>query len=471
MKKVVILIFIISPLLGFSCASFKYVTNDQVFAAKNFDWYSGSGYVIKNNRSQSKCTYLNYDGLNTCWTSKYGSITFNQNGKEFPYGGINEQGLVVEMLWLKETIYKEYQEDATKLSELEWIQYQLDNYRSVDEIIANIDKLTVDPITSTLHYFVVDRTGKSAIIEHISGDIVITVSNNQTQSITNTSYVTSNAFYTRSKANLGDYYKPKNTNSQLRYCSIRNNTEKFTDTKEFSVDEAFAMLETISEDRGAYKTYWKIFYDLTNQRVTFKTHDNTNNKSLRLSDLDFDSNTATYYDLSSMSQETDITSHMRDYSPTINYTLVEECIKPKLSFDYDQLNNHQMTPYQSNQDETFADNHQDVTVLILTNKHTGAVRYFLADSEENYRRQGPYGGFVEISKDTTFHKLYSLPTSKDYAFGAMHDVNGNGRLDRNFLKMPKEPFVFSGRKRFFFLPPKYKKAVIEFSDEIIIDFR
>ena len=32
------------------------------------------------------------------WISKYGSISFNQFGAEFPYGGINEEGLVVEIM-------------------------------------------------------------------------------------------------------------------------------------------------------------------------------------------------------------------------------------------------------------------------------------------------------------------------------------------------------------------------------------
>ena len=109
-------------------------------------------------------------------------------------------------------------------------------------------------------------------------------------------------------------------------------------------------------------------------------------------------------------------------------------------------------------------------MTILTKNTTGAVRYFLADSEENYRIQGPYGGDVEIKSNKTQHILYSIPTNKQYAFGAMHDVNGNGYMDRNFLKIPKEPFVFSGKKRFFFLLPKFKKATFDLSDEIIIEF-
>jgi choloylglycine hydrolase len=34
------------------------------------------------------------DGKTISWISKYGSITFNQYGREFPTGGMNEKGLV-----------------------------------------------------------------------------------------------------------------------------------------------------------------------------------------------------------------------------------------------------------------------------------------------------------------------------------------------------------------------------------------
>ena len=45
-------------------------------------------------------TSLKTGNANTIsWVSKYGSITFNQYGKEFPTGGMNETGLVVELMW------------------------------------------------------------------------------------------------------------------------------------------------------------------------------------------------------------------------------------------------------------------------------------------------------------------------------------------------------------------------------------
>ena len=35
------------------------------------------------------------------WTSKFGSVTFNQYGKDNPMGGVNERGLVIEVMELQ----------------------------------------------------------------------------------------------------------------------------------------------------------------------------------------------------------------------------------------------------------------------------------------------------------------------------------------------------------------------------------
>jgi choloylglycine hydrolase len=57
------------------------------------DGIVGDGTIIVNKRNVSK-TALLYSDATGCqpvkWTSKYGSITFNQNGREFPFSGINE---------------------------------------------------------------------------------------------------------------------------------------------------------------------------------------------------------------------------------------------------------------------------------------------------------------------------------------------------------------------------------------------
>src|SRR6185295_11423871 len=95
------------------------------------------------------------------WTSKYGSVTFNQVGRELPYGGINEKGLDVEQLWLRSAQFPTPDSRPT-VNELQWIQYQLDNASSVREVLASLRKINVVSRIAPIHYLVCDSTGECA---------------------------------------------------------------------------------------------------------------------------------------------------------------------------------------------------------------------------------------------------------------------------------------------------------------------
>jgi len=85
-------------LAGNTCTTFLINYNGQLVFGRNYDWVSGNGMVCTNQRELVKTSFQNPDGNTITWTSKYGSITFNQFGKEFPTGGMNEMGLVVELM-------------------------------------------------------------------------------------------------------------------------------------------------------------------------------------------------------------------------------------------------------------------------------------------------------------------------------------------------------------------------------------
>jgi len=57
------------------------------------------------------------------WVSAYGSVTFNQFGRELPLGRMNEAGLVIEIMWLTQTEYP-HSDRRPALRELQWAQYQ-----------------------------------------------------------------------------------------------------------------------------------------------------------------------------------------------------------------------------------------------------------------------------------------------------------------------------------------------------------
>jgi uncharacterized protein (DUF2141 family) len=53
----------------------------------------------------------------------------------------------------------------------------------------------------------------------------------------------------------------------------------------------------------------------------------------------------------------------------------------------------------------------------------------------------------------------------DYAAAAYQDVNGNGKLDRNFIGIPKEPNGMSNAAKGKYGPPKWRDAVFKLSSD------
>ncbi|EJL6492536.1 linear amide C-N hydrolase [Vibrio cholerae] len=115
------------------------------------------------------------------WSTKYGSIivSFYDAGTA---DGMNEKGLVANMLYLKEAKWG----DASKagkptLTAGAWAQYFLDNYATVKEAVtamANPPFTIIAPSlpngdAAALHLSISDVNGDSAIFEYIDGKLVI----------------------------------------------------------------------------------------------------------------------------------------------------------------------------------------------------------------------------------------------------------------------------------------------------------
>jgi len=115
------------------------------------------------------------------WASKYGSVI--ATGYEVSTtDGMNEKGLVANVLWLVESQYPKYDASKPGLAISIWAQYILDNFATVQEAV---DVLSAEPFTivtagvpgeerlATLHLSMSDATGDSAIVEYINGKQVI----------------------------------------------------------------------------------------------------------------------------------------------------------------------------------------------------------------------------------------------------------------------------------------------------------
>ncbi len=114
------------------------------------------------------------------WTAKYGSVVVSSY-EAGTADGMNEQGLVANLLYLAESDYGAPDGGKPLLSIAAWAQYALDNFASVAEAV---DGLRAEPFQvvapvlpngapAQLHLSVSDPTGDSAIFEYIGGKLVI----------------------------------------------------------------------------------------------------------------------------------------------------------------------------------------------------------------------------------------------------------------------------------------------------------
>lgn len=115
------------------------------------------------------------------WRSKYGSVVASAY-EICSTDGMNEKGLVANLLWLAESEYPKWNQTKPGLSIAAWVQYVLDNYATVSEAVEDLRQekfviMTANiPGTSamaTLHLSISDATGDNAIFEYIGGKLVI----------------------------------------------------------------------------------------------------------------------------------------------------------------------------------------------------------------------------------------------------------------------------------------------------------
>ena len=74
----------------------------------------------------------------------------------------------------------------------------------------------------------------------------------------------------------------------------------------------------------------------------------------------------------------------------------------------------------------------------------------------------PYNGSAPAHVGETVVVLHGLPPGK-YAVQTFHDENGNKKVDRNFIGMPKEGVGFSNDAPIRMGPPKWADAMFAFN--------
>lgn len=117
------------------------------------------------------------------WVSKYGSIGVSTWDIAIA-DGMNEKGLVANLLWLVESEYPSFNKEGDRkgIAISLWAQYVLDNFATVAEAVEELRKESFAIVSdfipgtdkfTTVHLSISDARGDNAILEYIKGKLVI----------------------------------------------------------------------------------------------------------------------------------------------------------------------------------------------------------------------------------------------------------------------------------------------------------
>lgn len=298
-----------------ACTTFCLKNKDEVLFGKNYDWMIGDGSVFVNRRGVSKWSGLESEKNIAKWVSKYGSVTFNQYGWESPSGGMNEAGLVIELMWLDDTKYPAA-DLRPAIDVLEWIQYNLDTAATTQEVIKNADSVRIVSRVN-LHYLVNDKMGKSATIEFLNGKLMAhTAQNLAVATLTNDTYERSLAY-----ANTAPVAASESSLDRFARASMKTRAFGNMSVKEKqAVDHAFEILADVAQKNS---TQWSIVYDQKRGKIYFRTRKAPKIKTIDTAAFDYScASSVKMFDMNSGAAG-EIGRLFKDYTRPANRDLIE----------------------------------------------------------------------------------------------------------------------------------------------------
>lgn len=310
---------------AFGCSAFLVKDKDHCIIGFNENWKTMPGMVVINKRGVVKKN-LSWNHLVTAnttsepeleWTSKYGSVSFNLLGFDLPCYGLNEKGLFIVELFLDKT-FSLPDSLKPKMFWAHWIQYQLDNYSTVDEVINGLKHTPVIdwwPTFPGSHFYVSDKKGNTAAIELIDGKFH--VSSGKTMPVP----VLCNDKYQEELTRM-KRFKPFGGNETLDLASINwdnrfskaacyiKNYNPSNDTN--VILYAFNVLDRLIAGQ------WQTVVDVKNNIIYFRSDQGKSIKSLNLSHCDFSKNASTKFIDINSDRQGDVFSCLSNLTVDIN---------------------------------------------------------------------------------------------------------------------------------------------------------
>ncbi|MGB4257032.1 MAG: linear amide C-N hydrolase [Phycisphaerae bacterium] len=278
---------------------------DTVITARSMDWASDMGSNL-----WAFPRGMKRDGAagpgSIRWTSKHGSVV----AAAWDAGtadGMNERGLVANLLYLAESEYVKPSPGDRRLplSISAWAQYVLDNFATVDEAVKAlrgepffvVTTMSPDGKPGTVHLSISDASGDSAIFQYLGGRLVIH-HGRQYQVMTNSppfeQQLALNAYW---KEIGGTVMLPGTNRSADRFvrASFYINAIPKTANNAEAVAGAFSVIRNASVPLGIStpgqpnisSTLWRTVADHKNRRYFFESARSPNVFWVNLAEMNF----------------------------------------------------------------------------------------------------------------------------------------------------------------------------------------
>lgn len=316
MRRLAAAILLLAAPPAFPCSAFLQEGPSGPVVGKSYDWSDERGLAIVNKRGMAKrALVLSPADEPAAWRSRLASLTFNQYGRELPNGGMNEAGLVVEVLVLEDT-EPEPPDDRPVVTELGLVQYLLDQAETTGEAVALARQVRVVTAYAPIHYFVCDAGGACAVLELIGGRLVVsTGAELPVRAVTNSSYAESVGALGRGGGDQSSLGRFARVAQQLRAPAQPG----------APVTGALAILDSV---RFRSFTKWHVVYEPAARRVHFRTRKHPALKTVSLDRFPPGcGQPVQVLDLASGASG-DVTGRFVPYRPETNRALVEATLKP-----------------------------------------------------------------------------------------------------------------------------------------------
>jgi len=231
------------------------------------------------------------------WTSKYPSVVLSM-WRSGTVDGMNGKGLGAHVLYLDDVDW-EAPDDRPAVGNMMWVQYLLDNFATVAEVVAAVPDVRIASITMRgqdmgCHVAVDDASGDSAIIEPIEGKLVVHHRREYAVMANSPDYDDQLANLARYRPFGGELSPPGDITSLDRFVRASYFLHYLPEPAnlEEAVAGVFKLAANVAvppgspyEDGGVYPTWWTAGADLTNLTYYFLASESPNMTWVDLKDV------------------------------------------------------------------------------------------------------------------------------------------------------------------------------------------